>query len=551
MNSLINILKIIGITIYNKPLMLSVGFFVFLGLIANPCYAKAKTFFSDSEFILIANEFLLLILFYLTTVKNIIITAKEKHGLKTQIATELPEILNKLHAFSVNIDVLPRFEIDATNDLFFQWQRENKKFINISPQFINLFVESHFGNLDQGYNLFVKYLLFDLFPIARNKFIIELSGIDSKPGSAKYEFCQYYAYITNNKVKAIPEKSRLPNLSENSTDLIWKRITDGNIEYYIKKVSNKSNQEALISVAESCIKNGYTSFEEILNLRNNNQPFKMLIKYDERLAYLETNIKALLLKSKKKTEAQTVEIIKEVERLKKPQPFSASLYLYDDAIIQLLPKDPFLYVIDLEKMKYKYKKKTADKFMLDVIVPRAKKNHDQMIKEIRKLDSLLADFSVDFAANYYIVDMDVESLIIKADSKSIPEGFRKLVVRDLLDNGNLPTLLSKQDMYIGQVISTMPIEGLLFNSGLDSFLEKYFTKYKNEIKKNFKQKDISYKTLQDKAKFDKEIKTKTEILFIIFSKDLNFPPITRKHIQIALKTVASNSKQLLTILKDR
>jgi len=52
-----------------------------------------------------------------------------------------------------------------------------------------------------------------------------------------------------------------------------------------------------------------------------------------------------------------------------------------------------------------------------------------MLTKIRRLSKDLKRFKKDFCANYYIIDIDVETLIVKADSKAIPSGFRKIILK--------------------------------------------------------------------------------------------------------------------------
>jgi len=67
--------------------------------------------------------------------------------------------------------------------------------------------------------------------------------------------------------------------------------------------------------------------------------------------------------------------------------------------------------------------------MSSLVITRAQKIHNTMLTKIRRLSKDLKRFKKDFCANYYIIDIDVETLIVKADSKAIPSGFRKIILK--------------------------------------------------------------------------------------------------------------------------
>jgi hypothetical protein len=490
------------------------------------------------------------ILLYFTWVRNGIVNYNAKNSLTSEISQQMPAVIEKFNKFSIDLTIDSKFYKHASNAIFSKWLQEDNNFDKISPIFINFIIKHYFGDSSKGKILFLKYILFDLFPMVRNSFISELKGVDVAPGSPKYEFIQYFQYITTQKKLILPESSKLPKLSANDLKNVWKQIENGNIDYYIKTAKKSENHEALISIAENCIKKGYTNFENLLKLRRSKQPFKMLIKYDERFSYFEQNIRYKLEKNNVTTE-DIEKIIIQALKLKKPLPFSAAIFNYDDAIIQLLPYDIFLFVIDMHKIKNKYKMNTATAFMNNFVVPLAKKNHNKLIKSVCNLAPTLKEFDKEFVANYYLVDIDVESLIVKADPKAIPEGLQRIVVRDILDNGNLPKLLANQDMYISQVISSMPLEGLLFGVNIDSYIEKYLQKYKNQIKKVLKSENIPYKTLLDKSNLSKNVKKINDIILPIFQNEDKLPPLSKKDLNIALKTIANNSKLLIKIISDK
>jgi len=88
-------------------------------------------------------------------------------------------------------------------------------------------------------------------------------------------------------------------------------------------LKNPKNHEALLFVAEKCIQKGYTTFSELLKLRNKNQPFKMMIKYDERFAFFSRNINSML--SDDYSDEDKKNISETANKIIFPYPFSQAL----------------------------------------------------------------------------------------------------------------------------------------------------------------------------------------------------------------------------------
>jgi hypothetical protein len=293
---------------------------------------------------------------------------------------------------------------------------------------------------------------------------------------------------------------------------------------------------------------GYTSIDQILKFRREAQPFKMLIKYDERFTYFERELRGY---SNNVHDAEkTDELIEQAKSIISPYPFSQALSDHEDVVIRLMPRDMFIFLFDINRLYKKYQTKDVKKFMEQVVVPAAKTHHEQKINAIRKLDKAFIRVKKDFTANYYIIDIDIESLIVKADNKSIPEGMKRILVQDVMANGDFAQLLTTQDLYIKEIIEKMPLDALLFNSEVGQSMQDFLRSSKVKIQQTFKSAGIPNNSIYEKKDFKKNINKVTDAIYHAQEKkDSGTHKFTKKDIKSAMTVIADNASKLVTIFE--
>jgi hypothetical protein len=535
--------------VFKEPLLFSIGVFGVLLF-----FQTSFTFLEDHAKILdpmklIIEVFSALIAYTLFIKKNFIAWRK-RNAFAVIIETKLRDVNEKL---STNI----KYEIvwtkanlkTITTMLFPAWIKKSEQFQNIESLFVDAIDAVILSNdkLTIVKRLFIQYVIYELFPLSRSTFLSQLNYSDFAEGSVSNEF----STVFNNAAKKADKfdiNDFIVPLDKDTAKSIFDKLSTGNLAYYRNKMKNTEDRNALVAVAEQCIRMGYTSIDQILKFRREQQPFKMLIKYDERFAYFDRELKAVSINvhDEKKTE----ELVAKAKAILNPYPFSQALTDHEDVVIRLMPRDMFVFLFDLNLLYKKYKTRDVKNFMEQVVVPIARTHHDNKINAIRKLDKVFAKIKKEFTANYYIIDIDIESLIVEADNKSIPEGMKRILVQDVLANGDFAQLLTTQDLYIKKIIESMPLDALLFNAGVGQSTQDFLRSSKIQIQQAFKASGIPNNSIYEKKDFKKNINKVTDAIYHVQEKrERGTRKISKKDMKSAVAIIAENASKLVTILE--
>jgi hypothetical protein len=535
--------------VFKEPILFSIGVFGILLFVHT-----SITFIEDYTKILDPLKFIIEVFSALTAytlyIKKNITAWINKNTFSVILETKLRDVKDKLLK---NIKYELVWSVadlkTMTAMLFPAWIKRDEQLQNIESLFVDAIdtIILSKDNLSIGKRLFIQYIVYELFPLSRSKFLSRLKYSDYTEGSVSNEFFTVFDSAVKMGEK-FDIKDFVTPIDKDSTKLIFDKLSTGNLAYYRSRMNNATDRNALVAVAEQCIRLGYTSIDQILRFRREQQPFKMLIKYDERFTYFDRELK--VLSSSVNDEKKTEELLEKAKAILNPYPFSHALSDYEDVVIRLMPRDMFIFLFDLNLLYKKYQTKDVKRFMEQVVVPAAKSHHLQKMNSIRKLDKVFAQIKKEFTANYYIIDIDIESLIVKADNKSIPEGMKRILVQDVLANGDFAQLLTTQDLYIKKIIETMPLDALLFNAEVSQSMHDFLKASKIPIQQAFKSAGIPNNNIYEKKDFKKYINKVTDTIYQVQEKkNQRSRKMLKKDIKIAMIIVAENASKLVTILE--
>ncbi|MBM9500709.1 hypothetical protein JWG44_10670 [Leptospira sp. 201903071] len=524
-------------------------------LLSNSVKGYAYLFFGDNRIVSIksfleyldkykiAGELILAIVAYLFYLKSIILSFRSKEHFKALVFSEINRIKGKLLEMKVVKDFSTETIENYSNILFPLWVKD-ELFDNIEFRFVRLIIDLNFRDLSEGRRLFAFYFLMDLYPFSKAKLLAYIISIPLQKGNAKHEFLSLLQ-MAKNKLAAgkFDLNQQVDFLSITEAKKLQAEVASGNIVFYEESLKQKFSHEALLTVAEQLIKKGHTDISTLLKYRKRNNPIKMLIKYGENFYYWEQEQKNLIKQNVSQDSQEFA--LKKLKNILHPQPFSKALFNFKSELIQLLPTDPFLFLFDIDYIFKKHKIKTPYGFMQKKVIPSAKKHHIEMIRNIKKIDRSLSQAQKDFISNYYIIDMDIESVLIEADAKSTPEGLRRILVREVAQSGNFASMLSNNNIYVKEVIETLPPHSVLNIMGSEIKLIDFFKNYDKKIRSNLKTEDISIKNIYEIRKIgNKHNKCAKSLLGIVKNPDYNGPKISQTEMQTALKKLSEGAAKL-------
>lgn len=329
---------------------------------------------------------------------------------------------------------------------------------------------------------------------------------------------------------------------------MFDRLSTGSLRFFKEKLKETHDREALIAVAEQCLREGYASIDQILRFRREGQPFKMLLKYDERFTFFDRVLKALASRENEDKKAQ--ELVKTAMGFVNPLPFSHALNDFDDVIVQLLPRDRFVYVFDMNQIAVIHGLRDPDKFMVKHVIPSARKYHQDGLKQIRQLAKCFEDVEKEFVANYYIIDIDIETIVVRADKKSVPDGIKRILVHDVAATGDLANLLTSQELYLRRIIESMPLDALLFRSDVSARVRDFLRNKKRQIHSALKKAGIPSNTITEKKQFADKLNKAVNVIYSTRDKTEGEMGVTKDELSTAIQVIAENSAKLEQILKQ-
>ena len=474
---------------------------------------------------------------------------RQERTLSSIVESNLEKVRERLGRVGLKLEWTAQDLSTIVRKLYRRWAKE-QAWSKIENDFVDEMSEQLLKQLglEEGKRLFGKYVAYEVYPLSRSKFLASLDSADATPGSAKNAFvCLVKAATSSTKPFDLLTEPIIA-VSKEEALAIYNQLSSGNLEFYRKTLEKKNDREALVAVAEQCIRQGYTSVEQILKFRRESQPFKMLIKYDERFTFFIPTLKEMA--AKKHNADKVSQLAKAVGDIFNPYPFSHALQKYEKVLIRLLPRDMFVYLFDLNAMDAVYGIRDARQFMTNLVIPEAKEYHERCLQRVKKLDKSFVSAKKEFCANYYILDIDIETLVADADNKSIPEGMKRILVQDVLANGDFAQLLSSQELYIRGIIETMPMDALLFNNAEHERVRDLLRKERISIQRNLKTGKIPYATIDDKRTIGGKLNVVTEGVYLAQDLDGTRGGLPKKEIKEALKLISKNAEILATILKD-
>jgi len=127
---------------------------------------------------------------------------------------------------------------------------------------------------------------------------------------------------------------------------------------------------------------------------------------------------------------------------------------------------------------------------------------------------------------------------------------KRILVQDVLANGDFAQLLTTQDLYIKKIIETMPLDALLFNAEVSQSMHDFLKASKIPIQQAFKSAGIPNNNIYEKKDFKKYINKVTDTIYQVQEKkNQRSRKMLKKDIKIAMIIVAENASKLVTILE--
>jgi hypothetical protein len=534
--------------VFKEPLMFTVGVFGVI-LFLKLGYSIIEDWSRVLDPFVTLGEVFSGVAAYALFVKKNFSAWRDRKTLASVVEVHLEDVRKKLQQISYTLESKRGEEDTIAQILFHKWIK-TERFESVESDFVQA-VDSVIlakSGLSEGRRVFIQYVIYDLFPLSRSNFLASLGFSDLTEGSPMNEFLSLFKNAISSK-EEFDVRAAVPTMDLATAQDAFKRLSSGNLSYYRDRLKNPHDREALVAIAEQCIREGYTSVDQILKFRREQQPFKMLIKYDERFAYFERELKALALKQH--SEEKAAELVQRARLFLNPLPFSRAIQKHDDILIRLLPRDYFVFVFDLHQLDVRRGIRDAKRFMEQSVIPDAREFHKQTMVAIRKIDKCFHSVDKPFTANYYLIDIDIETLVAEADNKSIPEGMKRILVQDVLSGGDFVQFLSAQDLHISKIVESMPLDALLFRAEVSQRLREFLRGAKLSIHKGLKGAGISFGTIYDKSQFKAKINKVTDAIYgAQANESRGAAKLTKKEIREAVKIIAGNASRLVTILEE-
>ncbi len=412
------------------------------------------------------------------------------------------------------------------------------------------------NSLDEGLKLFLKYRIVTsdmtgYFP----RLVSEIDGGDYfTSGTPHNKFIKMVYQLAN-------------NLSfDNFTDKVLEadEIQD-TLNYALKKsnpvieslLREKKNKERIQFLLNKCYENAYSnigSLDQELS-DDSKQTLILLFKYDERFAIPKrqwhTEIRRHLAKKIHDEEQLDAGVEREktkIQEMLSPQPFSKAIQDFSDCIERLAPKEYFMYVIYPDRFDSDAIGWSAEKFMSERVVTRARRYLVEFNRKLTKEYPYLRKFqkrSID--ANYYLFRLNRQHFNYYADQKSIPNAIKRFIVKSVLESESAPDQLASQLVYVKRVIDNITISGLLFTENLD--VQNKVQGIESAVRKSAKKHSLLIGNIHEIGSIGNQIDSFVKIFYeVYFHKSLK-----RKqgmHYAFALKTVktiVSNAKELIDL----
>lgn len=493
--------------VVEKPLLGTIGLvsLIALILVATPqvivfskglgSYQKLKYFLKDINHFKIAFEVFAAVIAYVLHIKKAISLRQDKASLTITCEDGLKEIKKKLSEVKFNLIYSVEDLNVISNSLATKWLG-HKNFEEIEYFFVRRIISNLVKGVTGGKKLFLEYFVLDLYPSSKPTFIASVGGMLLDTGSPKHEFLSILNFAMRNLSAGKFDINKQFNLVPiEEAKKILKEMMSGNIAFYIKEIKDPFNREALLKIAETLIQKGHATIGNLLKHRRSRNPLKMLIKYGENFFYWEKGILEKIKAIGEKSENESLHL--QVKSLMHPQPFSRALNFFGSEAIKLLPHDHFLYVFDLKRIRDIYGCKDEIEFMEKFVVVKAKEFHEEMIGKLRKIDKSLVETTKEFVKNYYIVDMDIQKVLVRADAKSTPKGLSTILVRDVMNDGNLPKYLSDNNIYIKEIIEKISPASILGLLEQPVGIVNFFDNYDRQIRRVLNSKKLSIKNIYE------------------------------------------------------
>ena len=281
-----------------------------------------------------------------------------------------------------------------------------------------------------------------------------------------------------------------------------------------------------------------------------------MFKYDERFSILKriwhTAIKNYLSNKFVKESERDAEYKKAEDKLKAvmlPQPFSKAIKEFDYCINQI-GNDKFSFVIDQGNFDNKALSWTPEKFINDMVIPRAQQHLEDFNKKlIKEFPYLKKHQKKTLDANYYLFFFNRKDFQYFADQNAIPTAIKRFLIKEILDSENAAEHVASQLVYVKQIISKISISGLLFTE--DFKIQEAVHKKESQIISKAQKSGILINSIYEISSMGNKVDEFLKIFYeVFFGKKLKRK--LGKEYEFAKKTVGKiiqNAKDLTRVFE--
>jgi hypothetical protein len=427
------------------------------------------------------------------------------------------------------------------------------------------YVATH-GQLDDSEKLFLKYRIVTTsmtvqFPLLVSE--IE-NGDYFTAGTAYNKFIKKVFLLANQS--NIDTVDNLELEDEEIQDTLNFTLQKSN-PVMEKLLMEKKSREKIEYLLGKCYENAYSNIGNLdRDLHDDaERNLTVLFKYDERFSIpkrqwhtgIRKHLSEKYAKENKLDEEHKNELDDEckkeenfLKQLLSPQPFSKAIQDFGYCIERLADRDHFLYAVYPERFGANAKGWTVEKFMKQMVIPRAKQYLDVFNKKlIRKYPYLKKYQKRTIDANYYIFHFNRRDFEYHADQDSMPIAIKRFLVKSILESENAADHLASQLVYVKQVIRNITISGLLFTETLE--IQKGIQGREGEIIKESRKNNLIISNVHEIASIGNQIDLFAKIIYeVYYGKKLKRK--SGKTYSFAQRTAAKiveNAKEILQVFE--
>ena len=378
-----------------------------------------------------------------------------------------------MHHFPDANQILDKSKEKILRTYFDDW----KKHGSIKP-FEYEFIDNYLDHFVADYSLGESDKVFLKYRIITSDYSIYFSRLVSE-----IEKGDFYSNdsLHNKFIKKIYLFSYNPSFTSEDVanlELDGQQITDTmslalktNNEFIEELLQDKKRKTEIQYLLNKCYENAYTNIGSLdVDLKDDStKNLIFMFKYDERFSILKriwhTAIKNYLSNKFVKESERDAEYKKAEDKLKAvmlPQPFSKAIKEFDYCINQI-GNDKFSFIIDQGNFDNKALSWTPEKFINDMVIPRAQQHLEDFNKKlIKEFPYLKKHQKKTLDANYYLFFFNRKDFQYFADQNAIPTAIKRFLIKEILDSENAAEHVASQLVYVKQIISKISISGLLF-----------------------------------------------------------------------------------------